>query len=114
MAEQIRVAAGVEIPAHLQGDVQAKLAYVDELIAAAEVAESGQEVALTLRAKADAKAQKALEEKVQRVVAEMAKGAVAPKVEVLEDHLARAVPYGEEPMTELLARGEVKIGRAHV
>jgi seryl-tRNA synthetase len=37
----------------------------------------------------------------------MAKGAIKPRVQVLEDHLDRHSPFKEDPMPELLARGEV-------
>lgn len=104
MAETLKIAPEVPIPEHLVGQVQSRLAYVDESIAAASVARDGKEIVLTLSGKADAKG---LAGKVQRVVAEMARGALLPKVEVLEDHLGRETPYSRDPMPELVARGEV-------
>jgi seryl-tRNA synthetase len=107
MAETIEIKPPFEIPAHLIGQVQSKLAYVDEAIAGARIAEGGAAIHVELRAKLAAAKQKALEAKVVKVVEEMAKGAVQPKVEVLEDHLDRPTAFAEDPMPELLARGEV-------
>lgn len=91
MAEQLTLTPVIPIPAHLVGQVQAKLAYVDEAIASASIAADGSRIDLQLRATAPAD----LEAKVQSVVQDMASGASKPKVEVLEDHLQQ-------------------IGRAHV
>lgn len=104
MADTLQIIPEVPIPAHLAGQVQSKLAYVDEAIAAAEVAEDGSQITLTLRGESDPES---LAAKVQQVVVEMAKGAMQPKVEVLEDHLDRSTPYSLDPMPELEARGEV-------
>ncbi|MBX3005369.1 MAG: hypothetical protein KF821_06020 [Anaerolineales bacterium] len=103
MAEQLTLTPVIPIPAHLVGQVQAKLAYVDEAIASASIAADGSRIDLQLRATAPAD----LEAKVQSVVQDMASGASKPKVEVLEDHLQRAVPYAADPMPELEQRGEV-------
>ncbi|MCW5875548.1 MAG: hypothetical protein KIS85_01580 [Anaerolineales bacterium] len=100
-------ASAFPIPAHLIGQVQSRLAYVDEAIQTAAISEDGGTVRLELAGGLDAAALAALEAKVLQVVEEMAKGALPPKVEVLEDHMARPVPYAEDPMPELLARGEV-------
>ncbi len=103
MAEQLILIPVIPIPAHLVGQVQAKLAYVDEAIASASIAADGSRIDLQLRTAAPA----GLEAKVQSVVQDMASGASKPKVEVLEDHLQRAVPYAADPMPELEQRGEV-------
>ncbi len=100
----LEVTPVVAIPPHLVGQIQSKLAYVDEAIAAAQVAESGDRITLTLRSAGNAAE---IEAKVQRVVQEMAQGSIAPRVEILEDHLARPVSYDADPLTELLARREV-------
>jgi seryl-tRNA synthetase len=104
MADTLQITPELPIPAHLAGQVQSKLAYVDEAIAAALVAEDGSLITLTLRAESDPER---LAAKVQQVVVEMAKGAMAPKVEVLEDHLDRSTPYSGDPAPELEARGEI-------
>ena len=104
MAETLNITPEVPIPAHLAGQVQSKLAYVDEAIATVSVAEDGSQITLTLRRESDPER---LTAKVQQVVLEMAKGAMAPKVEVLEDHLDRSTPYSADPMPDLAARGEV-------
>jgi seryl-tRNA synthetase len=86
------------------GQVQSKLAYVDEAIAAASISADGSRIELDLRSAGD---RAALEAKVQRVVAEMASGGAKPKVEVLEDHLDRPMAFAVDPMPELEARAEV-------
>ncbi len=106
MAEStLEITPQITIPVHLVGEVRAKLAYVDEAIAEAQIAASGDRITLILHREIENRA--ALEEKVQRVVEAMAKGAIQPKVEVLEDHLDRPTPYTADPMDELMARGEV-------
>lgn len=102
--KKISITPAVSIPAHLVGQVQAKLAYVDEAIASAKISDDGARIDLVLR---DDHASTELEAKVQRVVADMASGATKPKVEVLEDHLDRPVSFSADPMTELTASGEV-------
>ncbi|MEX1071404.1 MAG: hypothetical protein WEC37_02160 [Anaerolineales bacterium] len=100
----LQIIAHVSIPTHLISQVQSKLAYVDEDIAGASISADGKLINLQLHNSAN---KERLEEKVQRVVAEMAKGAMQPKVEILEDHLDRKIHYAADPMAELLARGEV-------
>jgi hypothetical protein len=97
----------VPIPDYLVGEVQSKLAYVDETIENARVSTSGDRIELKLRQPANADRQAELQEKVQRVVISMAKGAFKPKIQVLEDHLDRPVPYHKDPMRELSTRGEI-------
>jgi seryl-tRNA synthetase len=104
MPESLHITPKVGIPLHLVGQIQSKLAYVDETISAAQISADGKDVELQLRTSVD---KKELEKKVQTVIAEMAKGAIQPKVEVLEDRLDRPVPFSADPMADLLARGEV-------
>ncbi|UYN88710.1 MAG: hypothetical protein KIT08_06295 [Anaerolineales bacterium] len=103
MAEHLSLKPSIPIPAHLVGQVQAKLAYVDEAIASASIAPDGGRIDLQLRAPAPAD----LEAKIQSVVTDMASGNAKPKVEVLEDYLQRPVPHSTDPMPELEQRGEV-------
>jgi seryl-tRNA synthetase len=105
--ERITFSPALAIPDHLVGEVQSKLAYVDEDIAGALVASSGDQITLSLRRPLDSSRQVEVEEKVQRVVASMVKGAFRPKVQILEDYLDRPIVYQADPMTELLARGEI-------
>jgi len=95
------------IPAQLVADIQSKLAYVDEMILTAHVSGESQLIRLGLNQQPDAARRAALEEKVHRVVASMVKGAIAPKVQVLEDYLDRPVPYREDPLPALQVQGEV-------
>ena len=91
----------VPIPDYLVGEVQSKLAYVDETIENARVSASGDRIELDLRHPENAERQAELQEQVQRVVISMAKGAFKPKIQILEDHLDRPVPYQKDPMQEL-------------
>lgn len=99
--------APIRIPAHLVGEVQSKLAYVDEKILSVSIATSGEKIELHLHESADDEAKGLITQKVNRVVIAMAKGAIQPKVQVLEDHLDRPVPYQLDPHTELLAQAEL-------
>ena len=95
------------VPEFLVGEVQSKLAYVDEDINKATVSPAGDRITLHLRQSPDKQRLAELEEKTQRVVLSMVKGAYKPKVQVLEDHLDRPVPYSLDPHIELAARGEI-------
>jgi seryl-tRNA synthetase len=107
MSETLEIVPALPIPAHLVGEVKSKLAYVDEAIARGEVSSSGERITLYLRLPVDGGRQVELEEKVQRVVLSMVKGAIRPKVQVLEEHLDRATPCNTDPHDELLRRGEL-------
>jgi seryl-tRNA synthetase len=106
---ELHIKSKLQIPSHLISQVQSKLAYVDELIIGASIAPDGTQIDLHLRNGSSAQALADLESKVQSVVAEMATGAMQPKVEVLEDHLQRPVPFSADPMPELLSRAEVSL-----
>jgi seryl-tRNA synthetase len=107
---KLEFAPAVPIPDYLTGEIKTKLAYVDEEIAEAEV--TSDQIALylhphdRLQNELSPVRSAELEEKVQRVVLSMAKGAIKPKIQVLEDHLDHPVPYRGDPMPELFARGE--------
>jgi seryl-tRNA synthetase len=103
--QRIEFAPAVNIPDFLTGEIQSKLAYVDERILRAQV--SSDHILLEVSPWDESQSTAELEEKVQRVVLSMARGAFKPKVQVLEDHLDRPVLYREDPLPELLARGEV-------
>jgi hypothetical protein len=104
---EIELTPTLTIPEHLVGEVQTKLAYVDERIIQAEVAGSGDMIKLQLFQEADDETVHEIDEKVQRVVTSMVKGSFKPKVQVLEDFQDRPVPYRLDPHDELLARGEL-------
>ncbi len=95
------------IPDYLVGEVQSKLAYVDERIRTATIVPSGDDIQLTLTDAVTEDEKKIIEGKVQRVITSMVQGAFKPKVQVLEDFLERPVPYREDPMPELFRRGEI-------
>lgn len=95
------------IPDHLVGEVRAKMAYVDESILQAEITPTGDRIHLDLRAPADQKRQAELDDKVQKVVETMVKGAFRPKLQILEDHLDHPVPYTLDPMPELLVVNQI-------
>jgi seryl-tRNA synthetase len=107
MAEQVQITPKVTIPGFLVGEVQSKMAYVDETIVLARVAPTGDLITLDLHAQPDAGKRAELEEKVQRVVAAMVQGAFKPKVQILEDTLDRPIPFSADPNAELIARGEM-------
>lgn len=103
----IEIKPQLNIPEFLVGEVQSKLAYADETISGAHVAAAGDLITLELRTPVEGPARSGLEDKVQRIVATMVQGAFKPKVQILENHLDRAVPYSTDPNAELIARGEL-------
>ena len=107
MSVQIEFTPSVAIPKFLIGEVQSKLAYVDESILKATVAPEGNRISIELSRPAPSTRRQKLEAKVQRVVTAMVQGAFKPKVEVLEDCLDRPLPYSADPQAELTRRGEM-------
>lgn len=103
----IEITPALTIPDFLTGEVQSKLAYADEAIQAARVSTGGDCIELVFREPLEANRQAELEDKVQRVVLSMVKGAFRPKLQVLEDYLNRPVPFSEDPMPLLLSQGHV-------
>jgi seryl-tRNA synthetase len=103
----IDIKPALVIPDFLTGEVKSRLAYVDETIQRAEVSPAGDRIRLHLNREAGDVQKAALEGKVQRVVQAMVKGAFKPKVQLLEDHLERSLPFSADPMPMLLERGEV-------
>jgi len=97
----------VSIPEHLTGQVQSKLAYVDEAITEAQVSSDRIRIFLDSREKINPEREVKIEEKVQRIVNSMAKGSIKPKVQVLEDHLDRQIPYSKDPTPELINSNEL-------
>jgi hypothetical protein len=65
MSIEIEIKPGLTIPAFLIGEVQSKLAYVDENILAARLAPAGDMITLQVRQPLEASARQALEDKVQ-------------------------------------------------
>jgi len=107
MSDTLKIAPALPIPDFLIGEVQSKLAYVDEAIGSAQVAPSGESLILHLKRPLSEAEQAQVEEKVQRVVVSMAQGAIKPKVQILEDCLERPLPFDDDPNPQLLARGEI-------
>ncbi|MGB9640871.1 MAG: hypothetical protein ACPL4H_08140 [Anaerolineales bacterium] len=95
------------IPDYLVGEVQSKLAYIDERIRSAYIVPSGDNIQLTLTGAVTEEEKRGIENKVQRVINSMVQGAFKPKIQVLEDFLERPVPGQEDPMPELFRRGEI-------
>jgi seryl-tRNA synthetase len=106
-ADVMEIIPEIPIPDFLAGEVQSKLAYVDETILKAQVGAGVEPIRISLASAPDSEQRSILEGKVQRVVASMVKGAIKPKVQVLEDYLDRPVPYSLDPMEALLASHEV-------
>jgi seryl-tRNA synthetase len=107
MSEKILITAVHTVPEFLAGQIRSKMGYLDELVTGAEIAEDGQTIVLFVKHQPDEARRALIEQKVQHVVEEMAKGAMQPKVEVLEDFSDRRVYYNQDPLPELLARGDV-------
>lgn len=103
----LQFAPALLIPEHLIGEVQSKLAYVDENIGKARVSSEGDKIYLLLRESVSDDEAARIEAKVQRVIASMVPGSVRLKVQVLEDFWDRPIPYCENPMDELIRRGEL-------
>lgn len=95
------------IPDYLAGEVQSKLAYVDERIRSGAVAKTGDKITLTIAGDLSQEQFEAIEKKLKRVVNGIIKNAFKPRMRVLEDHLDRVVPYTSDPMDELLRNGEL-------
>ncbi len=104
-ALQLEIEPAIQIPEFLTGEIQSKLAYADEQILSASVLPG--QIHLKVKPGASPEEQARLVEKVQRIVTSMARGAIRPKVQILEDHLDRQVPFHQNPMPELIHRGEV-------
>ena len=96
------------IPDHLIGEVRSKMAYVDEVITAADISAAGDQITLSLSSDLDSARAAEVESKVQRVVETMVKGAFKPKVQVLEDFSTRPVYFTGDPNAELIARGDLQ------
>lgn len=111
MLQVIEIVPAVGIPLHLTGEIQSKLAYVDEWIAQARVQPDRIELQVVIpREMGSAMSEERraeLEDKIQRVVTSMAKGSFQPRMQVLEEHLDRPVSYHQDPLPELIAQGEV-------
>ena len=108
----IEIVPYLKIPDFLVGEVQAKLAYVDESILEALVGNELIELNVARPAaddmnKAVSDLHIVLEEKVQQVVNSMVKGAITPKTVILENYLDRPVMYDEDPMIYLMEQGEI-------
>ncbi|MBN1537160.1 MAG: hypothetical protein JW908_10550 [Anaerolineales bacterium] len=95
------------IPEHLIGEVQSKLAYVDEVICKAQISKDGQKIILEVNRPVDELLRQRVEEKIQRVVTTMTQGSFRPKVQVLEDNMSAPTLNTNDPMPELMQRGEL-------
>lgn len=95
------------IPEYLIGEVQAKLAYVDEAIESGRVEKNGESITLLLSDVLPEGRISSLEEKARRVVSGITKNAFKPKIRQLEDHMDRLVPNKSDPMESLLSSGEL-------
>jgi seryl-tRNA synthetase len=108
MHEHTMVLEGeAKIPGFLTGELQSRLAYVDESLERASVPPEGDRVVLRFAGRPDAAAIEAVEAKVRRVIGAMVRGAVQPRQKVLEDRLGRPVPSDLDPTPALVERGEV-------
>jgi len=97
----------IKIPGHLVGEVQSKLAYVDEQIYKAEVDTLGEHIHLDFHQPLEQSELVTIEAKVQRVVEKMVQGTIKPKIVVLENHMDRVTPNNTDPTSELYSLGEI-------
>ena len=108
MAERVlEIRPSLPIPDFLIGEVQSKLAYVDETIANASVNPSGDRILLELSQTVKPSLASVIDAKVQRVVTSMVEGALKPKIQVLEDFTDRKVPYKADPHQGLLSSRQI-------
>jgi seryl-tRNA synthetase len=113
MTEQyLTIVPAIPIPAFMTGEVQSKLAYIDEAIESGSVKPDGSTIEIILKPTYKNPDSEKIISKVQEVVTMMVKGVIQPRTQVLENYLDRRVPYKEDPMPELMDRQEVsKEGR---
>jgi seryl-tRNA synthetase len=108
----LSITPAIPIPAFMVGEVQSKLAYVDESIEKAIVQLDGKLIDIKLKSSVQNPNTYEITAKVQEVVTLMVKGVIQPRTQVLESFLDRPVPNHTDPMGELLERREVfKEGR---
>jgi seryl-tRNA synthetase len=108
MPDQIlKITPAIPIPAFMVGEVQSKLAYVDESIEKAIVQPDGMLIDIKLKSSIAASKTDEITARVQEVVTLMVKGVIQPRTQVLENFLDRTVPCHTDPMAELLERREV-------
>lgn len=100
------------IPEYLVGEVQAKLAYVDEAIEFGRVEKNGESITLHFTDILPEGQIQFLESKARRVADGITKNAFKPRIRRLEDHMDRVVPNMSDPMESLLAKGEL-VKEAH-
>lgn len=104
---RVTIRPSLAIPSFLRKDVAAKLAYLDQRVVEAEVAEDGQSIVLGLNVEPGDAVAGDIEPKVERLVVSMVDGAFEPRLRVEIDHLDRAVSHNVDPLPDLMARGEV-------
>jgi seryl-tRNA synthetase len=104
---ELIIQPAIPIPAFMAGEVQSKLAYVDEKIQSASVLPDGSQIKLILKTPVEEKESETIIRKVQDVVTLMVKGVIQPRTQILESHLDRKVPNKSDPMPELMDRQEV-------
>lgn len=107
MAEIHTITPLLTIPDFLMKEVQSKLVYVDENVQSVHISAAGDLISMTLKSALTDEQKNAIEIKAQRVVEAMVKGVRKLRQQVLEDHLDLSVPYGQDPMPELMNSGQV-------
>jgi len=106
-SEIIEIIPGIAIPDFMVSEIQSKLAYADERIASVYVRSEQISIHLFAGKSATKEQRIEIEEKVQRVVSSLAKGAIQPKYQILEDHLDRRIPYHDDPHPALFSSGQI-------
>ncbi len=104
---KLTIVPEIEIPEFLVREIQAKLAYIDELVSEAIIGPGSEGIVLTMRETVEDNYVERLRAKVNHLVASMADGAFEPRLSVLENYLDRPVSSIDDPMEELYRRREV-------
>ena len=108
MADDLVITPEAPIPAHLIGEILPKLAYIDENVASAQISPDGMQVSLRLQPGTPDAQITDIQRKTRQVINKIVSNDFKPRIKVLEDHLDRESPYGQDPMADLLQTGELR------
>jgi hypothetical protein len=90
----------------LRADVRAKLAYLDRRVTAATLASDGSTVSFSVASDVSDCKRQEIVDRVLQLVHDMTEDAFQPEIRILETR-SGAMPFADDPMPALLARGEV-------
>lgn len=90
----------------LRADVHAKLAYLDRRVTSAVLENDGSTVSFSVASDVPDGECQEIVERILRLVHDMTEDAFEPEIRVLEKRIG-AMPFADDPMPALIARGEV-------